>query len=86
MAQLEERGSHNPEVVSSILTSRISFSPLLFLRLFLLFPVPRLEIVKPSITSFWEELEITAELGSVSLHSSNRRSYSLRNYHFNLTW
>ena len=26
LAQLEERGSHNPEVVSSILTSRISFS------------------------------------------------------------
>lgn len=25
LAQLEERGSHNPEVVSSILTSRISF-------------------------------------------------------------
>ena len=29
MAQLEERGSHNPEVVSSILTSRISFPTIL---------------------------------------------------------
>ena len=30
LAQLEERGSHNPEVVSSILTSRISFSLFFF--------------------------------------------------------